>query len=387
MRLAWCYWIAAVVGLGAASGVFGSVKPKDCRFGMSYQGPARAGALAADKFPSGVFNATPMEQALATQLDARFTQLLPLTEATEGAVAVWHPDLGRWSTRIGQSDAPFWWASVGKLVTATIVWQLIEASELGLDETIDRWFPRFPGANLITVNQLLTHTSGVFSFNADKKLREERGYARPARLIKIAARHDLDFCPGADWNYSNTGYVMLARIVEKVTKQPLDKLIEQRIAKPLQLESVRLVKRSDPAGSVVSGFDANRTSIKQMAGSFGAAGIAGDAADMVTLLHALLTGKLVTKDTRDAAFADRYSMFGQLVSYGRGVMVLPLADPDFTTTWIGHTGGAPGAKAVLAYDTERQTYVAVVINRQAAAEAVANNLLKTLDTIVSEHSP
>ncbi len=77
-------------------------------------------------------------------------------------------------------------------------------------------------------------------------------------------------------------------------------------------------------------------------------------------------------------------MFGQMISYGRGVMVMPIPDSDHPTTWIGHTGGAPGAKAVLAYDTQRQVLFAVVINLEAAAEAVANNLLKTLDEMIAE---
>jgi D-alanyl-D-alanine carboxypeptidase len=66
-------------------------------------------------------------------------------------------------------------------------------------------------------------------------------------------------------------------------------------------------------------------------------------------------------------------------------MVIPVPDPEFTTTWIGHSGGAPGAKAVLIYDTRRQVYLAAAINRQAAAEAVANNMLKTLDTLLTEN--
>jgi len=88
---------------------------------------------------------------------------------------------------------------VGKLFTATIIWQLMETGELELQDRLHRWLPGYNGARLIAVDQLLTHTSGVFSFNADKKFRAHEGFTAPEALLKIAARHRFDFCPGTDW--------------------------------------------------------------------------------------------------------------------------------------------------------------------------------------------
>ncbi len=360
------------------TGVQAGIQPRKCDPDMSYQGPARAGSLAADLLPNQAFADQPMPQDVAARLEARFQELIPLTEATAGTIAIWHPTLGRWAERIGNGEAPFWWASVAKLYTATIIWRLVERNELGLNDTIDQWLPDYPGASLISVNHLLTHTGGVFSFNADRKFREETAYATPDRLMKIAARHHFDFCPGTDWHYSNTGYVMLARIAEEITGASFADLIKKEIAEPLGLSSTGL---ATPSAVVVPGFDSNGHTSAQIATTFGAGGILSDAVDMVTFLHAWLSGRLVSAASRDAAFAERYAMFGQMESYGRGVMVIPVPDPEFTTIWIGHTGGAPGAKAVLVFDTKRQVFVAVAINRQAAAEAIANNMLKALDDL------
>jgi D-alanyl-D-alanine carboxypeptidase len=354
-----------------------------CKVNMPYRGPAQAGALDAGMFPGGVFNTAPMPEAVADRLQERFTEVLPLTEATAGTVAIWHPEVGRWSYRIGEGDAPFWWASVAKLFTATIIWQLIESGQLDLQDRADQWLPGQYGAELITVDQLLTHTSGVFSFNVDKKLRNRTRYTPPRELLKIAAKHRFDFCPGTDWYYSNTGYVMLGLIAEAITKQPLAELVDQHIAEPLGLSSVRVASPDDPANSFTPGVDDSAMNIQTIATTFGAGGVLGNAGDMVSFLHSVLTGGVLSTGSRDDAFSRRYAMFGQMETYGRGVMVIPVPDPDFATTWIGHTGGAPGAKAVLVYDTRRRVYVAVAINRQAAAEAVANNMLKTLDTLLA----
>jgi len=371
-------FLCLAAGLPAQAGV----RADACKVNMPYQGPAQAGTLDAGLFPHTAFNPAPMPDAIAERLQERFTELLPLTEATAGTIAVWHPGSGRWSYRIGEGDSPFWWASVAKLFTATIIWQLIESGELDLQDRVNQWLPNYPGAELITVDQLLTHTSGVFSFNADKKLRARKGYTPPQELLKISARHRFDFCPGTNWYYSNTGYVMLGLIAEAITKQPLAKLVEQRIAEPLGLDSVRMASPDDRANSFTKGVDDSAPNIQAIATTFAAGGVLGNAGDMVSFLHSILSGGMLRPGSRDQAFSKRYPMFGQAESYGRGVMVLPVPDPEFTTTWIGHTGGAPGAKAVLIYDTKRQVYMAVSINRQAAAEAIANNMLKTLDALL-----
>ena len=72
-------------------------------------------------------------------------------------------------------------------------------------------------------------------------------------------------------------------------------------------------------------------------------------------------------------------MFGEPMHYGRGVMVMDVPDPEAPTTWLGHVGGSPNAKTVLMYDVNREAFIAVSLNAQGPAEALANVLMKTLD--------
>ena len=304
------------------------------------------------------------------------------TEASAASIALWKPGTGYWTRTKGVTapqNASFWWASTGKLVTATIILQLISEGKLSPSAPVASFFPEFDHASTATVDNLLHHTSGIFTFNADLNLRKRSGYKSPAELIEIADRHPLDFCPGTNWYYSNTNYIMLANIAEQIDGAPFADIVEKRVALPLGLTSLKVLQRDDPASAMVPPASKNADTVPEFASIFGAGGFVANSADMLSLLHAYLERGLVSKDARDDAVTSLYPMFGSSMSYGRGIMVTDVPDGEAPTTWVGHSGGSPQGKAVLIYDTERDSYVAVVLNSNAPAEAIANGLLKLLD--------
>ena len=88
------------------------------------------------------------------------------------------------------------------------------------------------------------HTNGIFSFNADLPFRKQRRYHSPEECLKIAARHGCVCCPGEQWHYSNTGYVLLGLIVERIEGRPLDEVFHNRIIEPLGLrETIAIAPR------------------------------------------------------------------------------------------------------------------------------------------------
>lgn len=106
--------------------------------------------------------------------------------------------------RVFQTTDLFFNASIGKLVTGALVLQLVESGQLALNTPIAKWFPDFPNAKIITIEHLLTHTSGVFSFERAGAF-ADGAYRTPEALIAYSKNQGNLFCPGADWNYSNTG--------------------------------------------------------------------------------------------------------------------------------------------------------------------------------------
>lgn len=299
------------------------------------------------------------------------------------AVEVFDDRFGYWSTSRGAGSEPgrYWMASVTKMITATVILQMIDEGRLALDQTLDTFLPNAPGADSITIDMLLQHTSGLFSFNADAAFRASTRYHTPEELIAIAARHGRDFCPGASWNYSNTGYVVLAKVAEAVDGKLFRDIIEERIAEPLGLTSFDILAPDATAGDIVPAATLAPPAPSVIAQLSGAGGLAASPRDLLVFLHAHLTGAFIRRDTLASAVATLHPMFDAPFNYGRGLMVFDVPDPQRPAVWIGHSGGSPDTKALAVYDVGRRAFVVVSINVDAPAEAMANALLKALDAV------
>ena len=367
-------------------------KPLECKSARSYRGKPLHPAPSAEFFAAvtssleGPFDTNTvllLERALAVALDA--------TQAPAITAAVGVPGKGLWTGTITGSVKPagdlpryFWWGSVGKAFTAVAVMQLVEEGRLKLNDPMARWYPEFPSAKVITIEHLLTHTSGIYSFQAAEELRKQPGYKPPETLIAVARKHGNAFCPGEYWSYSNTGYVLLARIVEAIEGQPFHQVVDARVIRRLGLKNtIALAPRIQLPGlaaphpkkpeEVEAGFDYTTP--------FGAAGIAGSAEDMVRFWQALLGGRLLKQQTVRGLFDRLYPMFDHGTYYGRGVMLYDFSNgKEVNSIWLGHSGGAPGSKAIVVYSTKRRAFAAVALNTDGSAEATANLLLNALDT-------
>ncbi len=312
------------------------------------------------------------------------------TKAPAMTVAVGVPGRGVWSATRGtpgDTNAPprwFWFASVGKAFTAAVVLQLVEEGKLSLDDPLSRWFPDFPNAKAITLDHLLRHTGGIYSFQNDPKLRVQPGYHAPEELIGVARAHGNGFCPGEYWSYSNTGYVLLGLIVERVEGRPFHEVVDTRVIRRLGLVNTRALAPQEELPGLARPSPSRPT--EEPVGStvpttpYAAGNVVATAGDMVRFWHALLAGELLKPATVRNQFAELLPMFDPGTFYGRGVMLYDVPDKDGRhLTWLGHSGGAPGSKALVLYSVESKAYVAVAMNNDGSAEATANLLLKALN--------
>ncbi|ADI09397.1 beta-lactamase [Streptomyces bingchenggensis BCW-1] len=151
----------------------------------------------------------------------------------------------RTGRRIHESDR-FRAGSITKTFVATVVLQLAEKRRLGLNDTVEEHLPglvRGQGndGRKITLRQLLTHTSGLFDFAGDQRVARRlagppgASPLTPRQLVRIAVGHRPQFAPGARWHYSNTNYVLLGLVVERVTGRPYAAETERRVLTPLAL--------------------------------------------------------------------------------------------------------------------------------------------------------
>ncbi|MFE4695010.1 serine hydrolase domain-containing protein [Streptomyces sp. NPDC056749] len=149
-----------------------------------------------------------------------------------------------------RSDGYFRMASTSKTLVATVVLQLESEGELSLDDTVDHWLPGVvPGngndGSRISIRHLLQHTGGIRDdlpgYTTPQEYYQQRHVVHsPEQLVARAMAHaPAGFLPGKGWEYSNTGYVPLALIIEKVTGQAAHREIEDRILRPLGLDGTR----------------------------------------------------------------------------------------------------------------------------------------------------
>lgn len=134
--------------------------------------------------------------------------------------------------------------SMGKQFTATAVMMLVEEGKLSLDDKIKKYFTDAPASwDPITVRNLLTHTSGIKNYTT-KAMDYRKDYTED-ELVKMAESAPLDFAPGADWSYSNTGFVLLGILIHKVSGEFYGDFLQEHIFKPLGMRTTRIISESD----------------------------------------------------------------------------------------------------------------------------------------------
>ncbi|MGV3602978.1 MAG: serine hydrolase domain-containing protein [Dyadobacter fermentans] len=126
-------------------------------------------------------------------------------------------------------------ASVTKSFTATLVLKLVETNKLALTDRIAKFYPQIPKSDSITIEQLLSHTSGISDNDSLTKHKTYKG-SDEEQFIATLTERSLDFAPGSDFRYSNSGYILLGYIVQKVTGTNYYDAIKSRLFQPLQME-------------------------------------------------------------------------------------------------------------------------------------------------------
>ena len=127
--------------------------------------------------------------------------------------------------------------SITKQFTSAVILRLQEEKKLNISDKLSKYFPGYPKGDSITIQQLLTHTSGIYNYTNDGKFMENEVTKPANREMMMALFKDkpLDFSPGTGWNYSNSGYSLLGYIIEAVTKKSYEQAVRKYIFTPLQM--------------------------------------------------------------------------------------------------------------------------------------------------------
>jgi D-alanyl-D-alanine carboxypeptidase len=265
-------------------------------------------------------------------------------EGHRDVVAAGDAELGR---RTARPDERFWVGSVTKSFVATVVMQLVAEHRLELNDRVGELLPgRLREGRRVRLRHLLNHTSGIPNYMEVEPWISAVGsnprVAIPARrLVSSVAMLPLEFSPGSRASYSNTNYLVLAEILERVTRRPLTRLLTERILEPLDLAATAYENgRRAVDGEQMHGYDLASSpptdvSLYGLGGPWADGGIVSNAEDLAVFFTALLRGELVPP----ALVAQMRRTVRN--SHGEGMGLYRLPSPCGRPVY-GHTGGTPG---------------------------------------------
>jgi CubicO group peptidase (beta-lactamase class C family) len=256
-------------------------------------------------------------------------------------------------------------ASVTKQFTATAIMILAEARRLSLDDSVSRYLELPPHAQGVTIRQLLNHTSGIWAYE-DFVPDSQTYQVKDRDVLQLILRADsLYFQPGSAYRYSNTGYALLALVVERVSGRPFARFLRDRVFRPLGMrESVAYEEGISTVPHRAYGHSRDstgwvRTDQSNTSAVLGDGGIYTSVDELVKWDRALETSRLVSPAMQAQAWTPATLADGRRTEYGFGWFVG--GDAHGRKQW--HTGTTRGFRnAYLRYPDQRLAVI-VLTNR------------------------
>jgi CubicO group peptidase (beta-lactamase class C family) len=272
-------------------------------------------------------------------------------------------------------DTQFRFGSMGKMFTAVAVMQLAQAGKLDLKAPLGTYLADYPNADVakkVTLEHLLSHTGGTGDIFGPQFDAHRLSLRDPKDYVALYGGRGPDFPPGAQFAYSNYGFVLLGRIVEAVSGENYDDYLARHIFAPAgmtrtgnQPETVRLDRATaymTRAGEIVSAADTLPYRGTPAGGGYSTIG------DFLKFANALNAGKLLdSAHLQSLATGGVTTPGGQFIRYDFGAKM-----PD-GKRFYGHAGGAPGMNGEMRIIPEGGMMFVVLANRDPpAAQAIAN---------------
>lgn len=266
--------------------------------------------------------------------------------------------------------------SVGKQFTSMAILMLVENGKLSLDDPISKHFAGSPSKwKPITVRHLLTHTSGIKDWE-NEDLDYRRDYTED-QLVKVAMGLPLDFKPGTQWSYSNTGYVLLGILIHKVSGQFYGDFLQERVFRPLGMTSTRVINEAEIVPNRAAGYVLVKGELKNQEWVSPTLNTTADGSLYLTVLDmakwdaALHGHSLVKPETLTQAFTPVRLANGSSHDYGFGWDV----DEQRGHRLIEHGGSWQGFRSAIARYVDDSLGVFILTNLgEAEPEAMAHGI-------------
>ncbi len=327
-------------------------------------------------FCGELFNTATAQQVtrLSVEFDKVLKEQFPLNETGATALVSRHGKIiykkafGMANIELNvpmQTNNVFRIGSITKQFTAIAILQLMEQGKLNLRDEITRFIPDYPvQGETITIENLLTHTSGIRDFTSikDTVQRSKRDFT-PAQMISYFQNQPMRFKPGTRYEYSNSNYFLLGYIIEKIAGKTYQQYLEANFFQPLGMAGSLYGNEAKVIKERVAGYTKGEKGIENTAAismtqPFAAGSILSTIEDLFKWQQAVQLYKLVKKETLEKAFT-RYKLAdGKEINYGYGWRFGFIQQSPS----IWHGGLINGFKTMAMYLPKEDVYVVVLSN-------------------------
>ncbi|MBK5256745.1 MAG: serine hydrolase [Vicinamibacteria bacterium] len=270
-----------------------------------------------------------------------------------------------------QPDMVFRLGSITKQFTATAILMLAEEGKLNVQDRIEKHLPGYPThGHTITIEHLLTHTSGIQSYTGMPGWMTDRITApmKPQEIIDGFKKEPMNFAPGERYAYNNSGYILLGAIIEKVSGKTYEAFVKERIFDPLGMTSSYygstepIIKKRVPgySGDAKAPVNARYLSMTQ---PYAAGSLASTVDDLARWDQALAASKLIKPESLAQAWKPFVLKSGEPTTYGYGWVKGSLRGRRS----IEHGGGIFGFSTYALSLPDDRVYVAVLCNSDSPA--------------------
>lgn len=290
-----------------------------------------------------------------------------------------------------QTDTKFRIASVTKQFTSMLIMQLVAEGKLELDKPITTYLDDYPKGNgdKINIHHLLTHTSGVPSYTSFDSYRETmRKSMKPVELVKMFQDSTLEFTPGEDFRYSNSGYALLGFILEKTTGKSFDRLLKEKILEPLGMHNTGVENPRDIMKNRATGYRRNadnyvHSDFIDMSIVYTAGAMYSTVEDLYLWDQALYTEQLLPKKYIDMMYGLHASAWGAHYGYGWAITKVQVGNTDEFLPTIEHDGGINGFNSKILRIPGDQSSIIILNNTSGGP---LRNMSKAICGILNDKS-
>ncbi len=260
------------------------------------------------------------------------------------------------SQKAMEMDSKLKIGSVTKMFTSVLVFQAIESGKLSLDQKLSDFYPQIKNSEKITISQLLQHRSGIFNITnrLDYPIYRTKPHTEEELLAKMMEGGSV-FEPDSKADYSNSNYILLTIILEKISGKSYENLLQESILDPLQLCDTYIfgpisVEKGETKSYIYNGKWQEDLET-QASIPRGAGALTSTVADLSKFASGLFGGKLISEQSLA-------QMMEIKEGFGRGLFMIPF----YERKSFGHTGGIDGFRAFLGYFPEEKVTLAVLSN-------------------------